>query len=117
MRPIKFRGIDLETGDFVFGYFVHYVPQSSFCGIVDQDGFLHEIKPDTVAQFLLRHTSSNEEFYEGDQVGFNRQGRPLFIQSALILVDNNGAIYQWDERFFDHSNDFFQPYTNEEDES
>ena len=109
MKAIKFRGVDLKTGKFIYGDFVHYVPQSSFNGIVDEDGFLHEIEYNSLAQFLYRYPPSNEEYYSGDQVGFSPDGRPLSIQNAIVLVDNCGKSFFFDERFFQHANDVFPP--------
>lgn len=67
MRPIKFRGRDIDTDEFVYGDFVHDVPMSSFNGIIDDDDFVHEIKNDTVAQLVGCDRNGNE-VYEGDTV-------------------------------------------------
>ena len=66
MRQIKFRGRRLDNGQFVYGDFVHYVPQSSFPGIVDEDGFVHEVAPESVAQLVGRDVNG-KEVYEGDK--------------------------------------------------
>ena len=66
--PIKFRGVDADTGKYVYG-------QYSFDGrreyIVDRlkdDGW--RIKPDSVAQ-LLGYDANGEEVYEGDILEFD----------------------------------------------
>ena len=66
MRQIKFRGRRLDNGEYVYGDFVHYVPQSSFPGIVDEDGFVHEVKSESVAQLIGRDVKG-KEVYEGDE--------------------------------------------------
>ena len=63
-RPIKFRGRTPE-GQTVYGDFVHYVPMSSFPGIIDDEDFYHEVDPDSVAQ-LVGFDKHGCEVYEGD---------------------------------------------------
>ncbi|MBR1806466.1 MAG: hypothetical protein IJ774_08795 [Selenomonadaceae bacterium] len=65
MRPIKFRGRDIDTYELVYGDFVHNVPMSSFNGIIDDNDFVHEINDDTVAQ-LVGYDKDGREVYEGD---------------------------------------------------
>lgn len=67
MIPIKFRGKSTETGKYVYGDFVHYVPLSTFPGIVDEDGFVHEVYPNSVAQ-LVGYDADGREVYEGDEL-------------------------------------------------
>lgn len=67
MRPIKFRGRDIDSGKSVCGDFVHVVPMSSFPGIIDCDGIVHDVAPDTIAQ-LVGYDSNGSEVYEGDTV-------------------------------------------------
>lgn len=67
MRPIKFRGRDINTDEYRYGDFVRYVPMSSFPGIVSEDGFVCEVAPDTIAQ-LVGYDKDGKEVYEGDIV-------------------------------------------------
>lgn len=67
MRQIKFRGISTKTGKYVYGYYVPQCPMSSFPGIVDDDGFINEVEPDSVAQ-LVGTDINGKEVYEGDIV-------------------------------------------------
>lgn len=62
---IKFRGKRLDNGEYVYGDFLHSVPMSSFTGIIDEDGFVHEIKPDSQKQ-LVGYDSNGVEVYEDD---------------------------------------------------
>lgn len=64
--PIKFRGETFE-GKIVYGDFVHYVPMSTFNGIVDKDGYVHEIKRDSERQ-LAGYDADGNELYEYDTV-------------------------------------------------
>ena len=89
MPQIKFRGIDIDTGDYVYGDFVHYVPMSTFPGIVDVDGFVHEIKPDSVKQLVGFH-SDGTEIYNGDIIPHNEFGMPFSAELHVGLKDIHG---------------------------
>lgn len=102
MIPKKFRAYDTELGKYRTFYLSELLLDAPNFEFIDHD---------TIKQFCYRH-SKKTEFYEGDQVGFSRQGNPLSIEPALILVDNNGQIYHWDERFFDEPNDLFPLWLN-----
>ena len=67
MREIKFRGISERTGEFVYGYYVPTCPMSSNPGIVDDDDIIHEVKPESIAQFL-DYDANGREVYEGDEL-------------------------------------------------
>ena len=60
MRMIKFRGVRIDNGEFVFGDLL----QQPTCRIVNADGEF-EIKPESVAQFV-GYGIDNCELYEGD---------------------------------------------------
>lgn len=92
MRKIKFRGEDLHTGELVYGDFVHYVPQSSFCGIVDQDGFLHEIKTNSQAQ-LVGYDKQGREVYQGDVMEFTDTGELLSAEFTPCFADKYRHLY------------------------
>lgn len=112
MRNIKFRGKRIDNGKYVFGDLLHMT--GGHVGIIfDKRVAAVEVDPDSVAQFLYRYPSSNEEYYSGDQVGFSPDGRPLSIQNAIVLVDNLGKSFFFDERFFQHSNNVFPPWAIE----
>ena len=101
MREIKFRGISIDSGDFVYGDFVHYVSQSSFPGIVDEDGFVHEIYRDSCSQLVGYDKRDGSQVYEGDVIHFTPNGEPLSAQFAPCLRDKylkdyfDGGLIQW----------------------
>lgn len=82
MREIKFRGIDLESGEYIYGDFVHYVPMSTFNGIVDEDGFVHEIKFGSERQ-LVGYDKHEREVYEGDKVRMIHNGKEYVYTAHL----------------------------------
>ena len=62
MRPIKFRGIDEEAGDWVFGY---YFKDDVWANIlVGNTPF--KVNPETVGQSLERDDRQGIPIYEGD---------------------------------------------------
>lgn len=96
MRTIKFCGIDTKTGKYAYGDFVHYVPLSTFPGIVDEDGFVHEIFPDSVAQ-LIGYDADGREVYEGDALyldlpedNFHKEYKATMRREALA---NDGCFH------------------------
>lgn len=96
MRKIKFRGVDLKTGEFVYGDFVHKVPMSSFNGIVDEFGVVHEIEPDSQKQ-LVGFDNQGREVYQGDVFYYSPEGRPISAELVVVLADNNGHSYYFDK--------------------
>ena len=86
MKEIKFRGRDLDTGKFVYGDFVHCVPMSSFPGIVDDDGSVHEVYFDSVAQ-LVGHDSNGKEIYDGDALQCDLDGLEKAVGVGLMACD------------------------------
>ena len=86
MREIKFRGRDLDTGKFVYGDFVHCVPMSSFPGIVDDDGSVHEVYFDSVAQ-LIGKDGNGDEIYDGDFLQCDLDGLKAAVGNGFMADD------------------------------
>lgn len=65
MREIKFRGKDIDTGEWVYGYFKKN--QCGYCYIEDEQGLSVFVKPETVSQ-LVDICDDGSEVYEGDYI-------------------------------------------------
>lgn len=89
MRPIKFRGRRIDNGEYVYGVYVKSVPMSSFPGIVDNDDYIHDVDPDSVAQ-LIGYDVNGKEIYEGDTLidGFGKEFKvvwePNFCKTSIL---------------------------------
>lgn len=65
MRPIKFRGRDLDSGEYVFFNLEDIL--LDVAGSYSEYVGLHNIDPDSVAQ-LVGYDANGKEVYEGDTV-------------------------------------------------
>ena len=72
MRPIKFRGRDIETGEFVYAELgqVSEEINPGYLTFLSDDGFC-AVETDTVAQ-LVGYDKNGHEVYEGDELTDNR---------------------------------------------
>lgn len=67
---IKFRGKGLKTDKWFYGYFVKSYKKNKNGDslIVDDDGHYHNVRGDTIGEFIGRRDIDGKEIYEGDKV-------------------------------------------------
>ena len=87
--PIKFRGVDIETGEYRYGCLVIHGPFEGKPGIIDSEDYYRAVKPDSVAQ-LVDYDADGREVYEGDDLyldypedNFHKEYKAVFRREAL----------------------------------
>ena len=85
MRDVRFRGKNINTGEWVYGYFKKNAHGD--CYIEDESGVAVVVDPDTVGQFVCKDAMGND-VYEGDIVRhvYNRHS-PKTGKVTGYLVD------------------------------
>ena len=58
MREIKFRGKNINTGEWVYGYFKKNAQGD--CYIEDEQGLAVVVDPDTVGQYVCKDAMGND---------------------------------------------------------
>ena len=103
MRQIEFRGKEIDTGGWVFGYYVKkLMPLNNLNGIChyiygeveDADGKFHndswEVIPETVGQYTGLRDVDNRKVYEGDIIQYENSnagyGRPRQEEISTYTV-------------------------------
>ena len=80
MRTIKFRGVDIITGDFVYGGYVD--------GFIVQDDHCYTVKPNSIAQ-LVGTDKSRHDVYEGDLLYNPARGNTFKAAMNHIYIVGN----------------------------
>ena len=71
MREIKFRGKNIETGEWLYGNL--QVPAKKgvpYC-MWDKEKFQCEVDPETIGEFTSLKDRNGNDIYEGDIIAFN----------------------------------------------
>lgn len=89
-RPIKFRGVSLDTGEFVYGdlRIIGIRPHIFKEAQCYYDEELIEVEPDSVAQ-LVGFDRDGNEVYEGDKILIDDAGEDEFFATCLPVGVNH----------------------------
>lgn len=98
MRTIKFRGKDLETGEWLFGNIQVPSKEDVEYFMWDYEHNQKEVIPDTVGQFTGLLDKNGKEIYEGDilrgdEYPFNYDGVDNYF-AEVVWADNVCGFYR-----------------------
>lgn len=107
MRKIRFRGMSVDTGEWIEGYYaVHHIPETEnhdkvigykevHCIFNDEPknrskgGYWHEVNPATIGQFSGSYDMAGKPIWEGDIV--EKQNYPHAGRTRTVVCFENGA--------------------------
>ena len=80
MREIKFRGIRLDNGEWVYGDLLHCKGDDAGRVFIKTDTGLFEVDPNTVGQFTGLKDNNGREIYVGDILKSERDDRLYVVK-------------------------------------
>lgn len=95
MREIKYRGKSIETGEWIYGYYV-YTHDRHRIIYEDYEGFYceEEVDPETVGQYISLKDKNSKEIYEGDIIEEYDDG----VYHWVVKWDNECACFYLHEQ-------------------
>lgn len=92
MRPIKFRGKNIWTGEMLFGDLVHDGDEI-LMQFVKEKTFV-QVEPETVAQ-LVGYDADNAEVYEGDVLTDGEGHEYITTLDSMLLWTKDPQLKYW----------------------
>jgi len=100
MRELRFRGISLDTNEWVYGYGVVQNIEHNEARIINSTGgnMMHnwDVKPETVGQFIGLNDNNGFDVYEGDILNVNYSGH-LMKEAVVFSTGGFKKSYLGDE--------------------